>query len=80
MVNAALRKLSQNPDEFFLLVDSERTDEAAHENATLAQTAEETLALDQAIRCVLSFARNHPNTLVVHETGRLALVEEDGKY
>jgi alkaline phosphatase len=77
MTETALAILSRDPDGFFLLVETEGTDEAAHANAPIDQVAAIMADLDQAIRVVLRFQADHPETLVImtsdHETGGAAL-------
>jgi alkaline phosphatase len=77
MAETALAILSRDPDGFFLLVETEGSDEAAHANAPIDQVAAIMADLDQAIRVVLRFQADHPETLVImtsdHETGGAAL-------
>lgn len=72
MVKKAIEVLKENPNGYFLLVESGRVDHAAHENKA-GYHFDEMLALDAAV----SVAMKQKNTLVVltadHETGGLAL-------
>ena len=72
MVKKAIEVLKENPNGYFLLVESGRVDHAGHENKAGYQF-DEMLALDDAVK----LAMKQKNTLVVltsdHETGGLAL-------
>jgi alkaline phosphatase len=72
MVKKAIKVLEQNPNGYFLLVESGRVDHAAHENKA-GYYFDEMLALDDAVKIALE----QDDTLVVltadHETGGLAL-------
>ncbi len=72
MTSAAIAVLTQNPEGFFLVVESGQIDWASHGN--IARNAiKDTLALDEAVQVGLEFASSHPNTLLMvtadHETG-----------
>jgi alkaline phosphatase len=77
MTEAALSILSRDPDGFFLLVETEGSDEAAHANAPIDELAAIMSDLDAAIRVALRFRERYPETLIVmtadHETGGTAL-------
>ena len=72
MMKKAIEVLQQNPNGYFLLVESGRVDHAGHENKA-GYHFDEMLALDDAVELALE----QKNTLVVltadHETGGLAL-------
>jgi alkaline phosphatase len=77
MTELALAILSRDPDGFFLLVETEGSDEAAHANASIDELAAIMVDLDNAIHVALRFRERHPETLIVmtadHETGGTAL-------
>jgi alkaline phosphatase len=73
MAAAALKALSQqSPNGFVLLVENENTDTASHANDA-ASLMRALWALDDAVKVALEFQRRHPDTLVIvtgdHETG-----------
>lgn len=72
MTSAAVEVLSQDPEGFFLVVESGQIDWASHGNVA-ANAILDTLALDEAVRVGLDFADCHANTLLIvtadHETG-----------
>jgi alkaline phosphatase len=73
MAAAALKALSQNsPNGFVLLVENENTDTASHYNDA-ASLMRALWALDDAVKVALDFQRRNPGTLVIvtgdHETG-----------
>lgn len=76
MTQRALDLLRQDEDGFLLMVETEGTDEAGHDNDPAA-LAREVLAYDEALQIVLNVARSDGHTLVVslsdHETGGLTL-------
>ena len=77
MTETALVILARDPDGFFLLVETEGSDEAAHANAPIEELAAIKADLDSAIHVALRFRERHPETLIVmtadHETGGAAL-------
>jgi alkaline phosphatase len=77
MARTALNILSNDPDGFFLLLETEGTDEAAHANAPIEDVLAVMADLDAAIGVVLDYQRTNPETLVIltgdHETGGAAL-------
>jgi alkaline phosphatase len=73
MAAAALRALSQqSPNGFVLLVENENTDTAAHQTDA-AGLMRALWAIDDAVKIALDFQKRHPDTLVIvtgdHETG-----------
>jgi alkaline phosphatase len=73
MAAAALKALSQqSPNGFVLLVENENTDTASHANDA-ASLMRALWALDDAVKVALEFQRRNPGTLVIvtgdHETG-----------
>ncbi len=82
MTEAALARLSQDEDGFFLVVEEERTDLWAHVNdgAAVMRSA---AAYEAAVRVAVGYAEAHPDTLVIcvsdHETGGMALNAGPGR-
>jgi alkaline phosphatase len=73
MAVAALRALSQqSPNGFVLLVENENTDTAAHQTDA-AGLMRALWAIDDAVKVALEFQKRNPDTLVIvtgdHETG-----------
>jgi alkaline phosphatase len=73
MAAAALRALSQqSPNGFVLLVENDNTDTASH-RTDAASLMRALWALDDALKVALEFQRRNPDTLVIvtgdHETG-----------
>jgi alkaline phosphatase len=81
MTAAALEVLDRDPDGFFLLVETEQTDERGHDNAPFDVIAAEMAHFDEAIRRALDYQSAHPETLIVvtsdHETGGFAVFPDD---
>lgn len=77
MASVALSILDRDPDGFFLLLESEDTDELGHQNRPLPELVAGMRELDATIAVALEYQRRRPETLVVvlgdHETGGLAL-------
>jgi alkaline phosphatase len=82
MTEAALDRLSKDPDGFFLVVEEEGTDRWGHANdgATVMNAAK---AYEDAVRVAKAFAEANPGTLVIsvadHETGGLTLPLASGR-
>jgi alkaline phosphatase len=78
LTKAALGTLARDPEGFVLLIESEETDSASHNN-DLDRLIRGMGELDEAVRVALEFAKADGNTLVVitadHETGGMQLVE-----
>jgi alkaline phosphatase len=73
MAAAALKALSQNsPNGFVVLIENENVDTAGHANDT-ASLMRALWAFDDAVKVALEFQRRNPGTLVIvtgdHETG-----------
>jgi alkaline phosphatase len=72
MTKVALRRLSSNPEGFFLLVEGGRIDHAAHGNDGAAAIMDQ-VAFDEAIASALAFVDRNPDTLLIvttdHGTG-----------
>ncbi len=79
MVAAALARLDRSPRGFFAFFESEGTDDAGHDNVTIAEMAAEMLDFDHAVRLALEYARRTPGTLLVvlsdHESGGMSILE-----
>jgi alkaline phosphatase len=77
MARTALAILERDPDGFFLLLESEDTDEVFHDTAAVAGALPAMRELDAVVATALEYQQRHPGTLVVvlgdHETGGLAL-------
>lgn len=76
VTRVALDRLSQDPDGFFLVLESEEPDEGSHVNSE-SRMLNGVMELDGALRLCLEFAGSHPDTLILvtadHECGGLAL-------
>ena len=73
MASAALKALTQNnPNGFVLLVENENTDSAGHANDAAA-LMRALWAFDDAVKVALAYQQQHPDTLILitgdHETG-----------
>lgn len=72
MTTKALEVLSQDPDGFFLMVESGQIDWCGHNNDA-GSLLQELLRLDEAVRVVYEWAKDRDDTVVVltadHETG-----------
>jgi alkaline phosphatase len=81
MVTTALEILEDDPDGFFLMVESGRIDHAGHSNH-LPRNVYETLEFDRAVEAVFTWAAAHTDTLILvtadHETGGLEVVQNNG--
>jgi alkaline phosphatase len=76
MAQAALRVLSaNNPNGFVLFLENENLDTAGHRN-DVAALVRDLWAFDDAVRVALEFQRREPDTLIIvtgdHETGGLS--------
>lgn len=67
MTEAAIQRLSQNPDGFILQVEGGRVDHAAHANDAPALIFDQ-IAFDDAIAKAVEFAENRKDTLVIITT------------
>lgn len=84
MFRIALTKLPENPDGFFMMLESGQIDWGAHSNDA-AFIVKEVIAFDEIIREAFSFYQKHPDeTLIVitadHETGGLSLGNQEMGY
>jgi alkaline phosphatase len=84
MTKAALAILDRDPDGFFLMVEASQIDWLAHDNDSFGRIAAEVLDCDEAMQVALDYVHGRPGALLVvvadHETGGLALVEQDGQW
>lgn len=83
-VNKGIELLSDDPDGFFMMVESGKIDWACHANDAGA-SINDTIAFDKAIGEAVSFAKAHPaDTLIVvtgdHETGGMTIGFAGTKY
>ncbi|MBI4410013.1 MAG: alkaline phosphatase [Gemmatimonadetes bacterium] len=80
MTAAALAVLDGDPDGFFLMVETESTDEWTHERKALDPVRAAALELDRAVAVGLQYQARHAETLIVvvgdHETGGLSLDQD----
>jgi len=67
MSSAALGRLGQSPEGFFLLIEGARVDHAGHANDAAASVHDQ-LAFDEAIGVVLDFIDKNPDTLLIITT------------
>lgn len=81
MTETALNILDNDPDGFFLLVEDENTDRAAH-LYDIRKVVHDVLELERAVDRAVAWARTHPNTLIVvladHETSGYQLLADRG--
>ena len=84
MVEAALARLSRDPDGFVAMFETEATDNATHSNLPLERVTADILEFDRAVGVALDFARRTPGTLLIvtsdHETGGFSLVETGTEF
>lgn len=67
MAQAALDRLNDSPNGFFLMIEGARIDHAGHANDA-ATSIHEQLAFDEAIGTVLAFIEKNPDTLLIITT------------
>lgn len=83
MARAALAILDRDRDGFFLLLESEDTDDLGHDNVPVDSLVGGMRELDAMIAVALEYQQRRPETLIVvtgdHETGGLALTLPRGK-
>jgi alkaline phosphatase len=83
MVSAAIAVLDNDPDGFFLMIESEESDTRAHQNVDEEILVTEMLEIDEAVRLALDYQERHPETLVVvtsdHETGGITLPHDQDR-
>jgi alkaline phosphatase len=84
MTKAALAVLDRDPDGFFLMVEASQIDWLAHDNESFDRIAAEVLDCDEAMQVALGYVSGRTGALLVvvadHETGGLALVDQDGQW
>ena len=84
MTKAAIAVLDRDPEGFFLMVEASQIDWLAHDNEPFDRVAAEVLDCDEVMHAVLDYVSRRPGALLVvvadHETGGLALLEEDGRW
>jgi alkaline phosphatase len=76
MTAVALDVLDNDPDGFFVSIESGRIDHACHDH-DVAGSIWDTLAFDEAVQVALDYQAEHPEVLVIatadHETGGMSL-------
>ena len=84
MVEAALARLSRDPEGFVAMFETEATDNSTHSNLPLERVTADILEFDRAVGVALEFARRTPGTLLIvtsdHETGGFSLVETGADF
>ncbi len=84
MTRAAIAVLDRDPDGFFLMVEASQIDWLAHDKEAFDRLAAEVLDCDEAILAALEYVSGRPGALLIvvadHETGGLAVLEEDGRW
>lgn len=82
MANAAIQRLNQDKDGFFLMIEGSQIDWAAHDNDIVGAMSEME-DFEQAYKAVIDFAKKDKNTLVVltsdHSTGGFTM-GANGQY
>lgn len=77
MAQTALQIVDRDPDGFFLLLESEDTDDTSHDNLDLEALKRDVGELDRTIAVALEYQQRRPETLIVvvgdHETGELTV-------
>lgn len=82
MTNAALDKLSKNPDGFFLMVEAASVDKMSHP-LDWDRALVETIEFDKAVAVAREFADKNPDTLIVvtgdhtHGVGIIGTVDDE---
>ncbi|SHF00510.1 alkaline phosphatase [Seinonella peptonophila] len=81
MTKAAIKRLSKNPDGFFLMVEGSQIDTAGHDHDIVAAMSEVN-EFEQAVQAGVDFAKQDQETLVLatadHSTGGLTVGNGDG--
>ena len=84
MTQAALAALDRDPDGFVLMVEASQIDWLGHDNEPWERMAAEVLDCSETIRAVLEYVSDRAGALLVvtadHETGGLAVVDDDGAW
>ncbi|MED4228563.1 alkaline phosphatase [Neobacillus cucumis] len=82
MTKAALQRLQQNPNGFFLLVEGSQIDWAGHDNDIVGAMSEVT-DFEEAFNTAIQFAFNREDTIVIatadHSTGGMS-IDCNGNY
>ena len=82
MTGAALDILDNDPDGFFLMVESGRIDHAGHNNQ-IGRNIFETLEFNNTVQIVYDWAQTRTDTLIIvtadHETGGLSVLYNNGQ-
>jgi alkaline phosphatase len=84
MTQAALAALDRDPDGFVLMVEASQIDWLGHDNEPWERMAAEVLDCSETIQAVLEYVSDRAGALLVvtadHETGGLAVVDDDGAW
>lgn len=84
MTQAALAALDRDPDGFVLMVEASQIDWLGHDNEPWERMAAEVLDCSETIRAVLEYVSDRAGALLVvtadHETGGLAVIDDDGAW
>ncbi|MDX1775000.1 MAG: alkaline phosphatase [Desulfobulbales bacterium] len=82
MTETALDILDNDPQGFFLMVESGRIDHAGHNNQ-IERNIFETLEFNDTVQVVFDWAQTHPDSLIIvtadHETGGLTVLQNNGQ-
>lgn len=78
MARTALEVLDRDPDGFFLLLESEDTDDIGHDTLSYDRLVAGMRELDDAVAVAVEYQQRNPETLILvtgdHETGGLGLL------
>lgn len=84
MTRASLAALDRDPDGFVLMVEASQIDWLGHDNEPWERMAAEVLDCAETIQAVLEYVSTRAGALLVvtadHETGGLAVVDDDGAW
>jgi alkaline phosphatase len=82
MTETALNILGNDPEGFFLMVESGRIDHAGHNNQ-IERNIFETLEFNNTVQAVFDWAQTRSDTLIIvtadHETGGLTVLQNNGQ-
>ena len=84
MTRASLAALDRDPDGFVLMVEASQIDWLGHDNEPWERMAAEVLDCGETIQAVLEYVSGRAGALLVvtadHETGGMAVVDDDGAW
>ncbi len=82
IVAAALNLLDNDPDGFFMMVESGKIDHSGHEN-NIEKNVRETAEFSRTVQAALDWAKGRKDTLIIvtadHETGGLKVLKNKGQ-